>query len=117
MSPTISHGAAAAQVTIATQRSSGFIAGNIMDWRPGVFHNKVGREVHGVRIEYEQRRAGYRRSGFAAHRSGREYQVKQARVKQVKPTSQRFVQVVELPDKGKRGAAATALAVDGGLSL
>lgn len=71
-----------------------YIAGDVTKWRPGAFANKVGRKVNGVRIEYEQRRAGYRRRAFTARRGTRDYRVESA---SIKPTTQRFVQVVELP--------------------
>ena len=40
-----------------------YIAGHVKDWKTGVVRKKTGRQVHGVRIEYEQERAGYRRRG------------------------------------------------------
>jgi len=66
-----------------------YIVGDVKDWKPGVFQNKVGREVHGIRIEYEQRRSGYRRSGFTASRGRRDYTVAAA---SIKPTTQHFVE-------------------------
>lgn len=75
-----------------------YIAGKVTNWKPGVFQNRVGRDVRGLRIEYQQRRAGYRRSEFAAHRGSREYKVGAA---SVKPTAQHFVQVVELPERAR----------------
>jgi len=33
----------------------------VKDWKTGVVRKKTGREVHGVRIEYEQSRKGYQR--------------------------------------------------------
>jgi hypothetical protein len=47
-----------------------------------------------VRVEYEQTRRGYQRKGFAASRGGMQFPVSPAAVK---PASQRFAQVVEVP--------------------
>jgi hypothetical protein len=33
-----------------------YVSGNVMDWKTGIVRNKLGRQVHGVRIEYEQTR-------------------------------------------------------------
>ena len=75
-----------------------YIAGHVKDWKTGVVRKKTGRQVHGVRIEYEQERATYRRRGYAAHRGEAEYPVEPAAVG---ATSQRFVQVVEVPDRAR----------------
>jgi hypothetical protein len=75
-----------------------YIAGQVKDWRSGAVRKRTGRQVHGVCIEYERRRAGYRRRGYAAHRGETEYPVEPAAVG---PTSQRFVQVVELPEAAR----------------
>ncbi len=72
-----------------------YIAGQVRDWKSGVVRKRTGRRVHGVCIEYEQKRAGYRRRGYAAHRGETEYPVEPAAVG---ATSQRFVQVVEVPE-------------------
>ena len=58
-----------------------YIAGDIKDWRTGAVEKRTGRKVHGVRIEYEQQRARYRRKTGAS----------------VSAAAQRFVQVVEVP--------------------
>ena len=50
-----------------------YIAGNVKDWKTGILRNKLGREGHGVRIEYEHTRRGYRRQGYTAHRGETEY--------------------------------------------
>jgi hypothetical protein len=71
-----------------------YISGNVKDWKTGTVRNKLGREVHGVRIEYEQSRKGYRRGGYVAHRGRTEYSAKAATVA---ATAQRFAQVVEIP--------------------
>ena len=71
-----------------------YIAGEVRDWRTGLVRKRTGREVHGLRIEYEQTRQGYRRRGFAAPRGEMKYLVAP---KTVAPTAQRFVQVIEVP--------------------
>jgi hypothetical protein len=43
-----------------------YIAGDVRDWRTGLVRKKTGREVHGLRVEYEQTRRGYRQRGYAA---------------------------------------------------
>jgi hypothetical protein len=71
-----------------------YVSGNVTDWKTGTFRNKLGRDVHGVRIEYEQRRRSYRRKEYVAHRGETEYPVEAA---SVATTGQRFAQVVEIP--------------------
>jgi hypothetical protein len=71
-----------------------YISGDVKVWHAGNVQKRSGRQVHGVQIEYEQRRSGYRRKGYSAERSGTTYPVAPAKVGR---TSQRFVQVVEVP--------------------
>ena len=71
-----------------------YIAGDVTGWELGEFRKRSGREVHGVRIEYEQDRRPYRRAGYDATRGETEYQVPPTGVAS---TTQRFAQVVELP--------------------
>jgi hypothetical protein len=66
--------------------------------KSGTVRNKLGREVHGVRIEYEQSRRGYRRQGYAEQRSATEYSTAAATVAK---TTQKFAQVVEVPAAAK----------------
>jgi hypothetical protein len=75
-----------------------YIAGEVKDWRAGTVQKKSGREVHGVRIEYEQSRARHRRKGYTAGRGATTYEVAPA---SVPATSQRFAQVVEVPQKAR----------------
>jgi len=75
-----------------------YIAGEVRDWAAGDFRKKTGRQVHGVRIEYEQHRRGYRRTGFDAQRGRTVYRVEPA---WVSPNAQSFVQVVELPERAR----------------
>ena len=72
-----------------------YIAGDVKDWKVGTVRKRTGREVRGVRIEYEQSRAGYRREAYSAERGETRYEVAPA---SVGTTSQRFVQVVEVPE-------------------
>ena len=72
-----------------------YIAGDVKDWKTGIVKKKSGRAVYGVRIEYEQTRRRYRRKAYEAERSGTAYEVGSA---SVPATSQRFVQVVEVPE-------------------
>src|SRR5438309_540772 len=52
-----------------------YIAGNVQGWKLGEFRKRSGREVHGLKIEYEQSRTRYRRREFTATRGETEYQV------------------------------------------
>jgi hypothetical protein len=72
-----------------------YIAGDIKNWKVGTVRKRTGREVRGVSIEYEQGRAGYRRKEYTAERSTTSYEVAPASVSK---TSQRFMQVVEVPE-------------------
>src|SRR6266571_5092438 len=52
-----------------------YIAGDIKNWKAGAAEKRTGRKVHGVRIEYEQSRQGYRRNAYTARRGSSEYGV------------------------------------------
>src|SRR5436309_2781542 len=75
-----------------------YIAGDVKDWKAGTVKKRTGREVHGVQIEYEQSRKGYRRRAYEAERGKTEYAVGPA---SVGSTMQRFVQVVEVPEAAR----------------
>jgi hypothetical protein len=75
-----------------------YIAGDVKDWKVGTVRKRTGREVRGVRIEYDQNRAGYRRKAYSAERGETRYEVAPA---SVGTTSQRFVQVVEVPEAAR----------------
>jgi hypothetical protein len=75
-----------------------YIAGDVQDWKVGTFPKRTGRTVHGVRIEYTQSRARYHRDAYTAERGATRYGVEPA---SVAATSQRFVQVVELPERAR----------------
>jgi hypothetical protein len=72
-----------------------YIAGEVKHWQIGDVKKRSGRQVHGVVIEYEQARAGYNRTGYSAQRGATNYQVNPARVG---GSSQKFTQVVEIPE-------------------
>ena len=75
-----------------------YVAGEVKDWKTGRFTKKSGREVHGVRIEYEQSRTWHARKGFTGHRGETSYEVTPATVGR---SSQRFVQIVEIPEAAR----------------
>ena len=70
-----------------------YIAGEVRDWRTGLVRKRTGREVHGLRIEYQRTRKGYRRRRYVARRREMKYLVAP---RTVAATAQRFVQVVEV---------------------
>jgi hypothetical protein len=63
-------------------------------WEAGVFQKRSGREVYGVKIDYEQRRERYHRKGYTASRGKTQYHVSPT---DVPATTQKYSQVVELP--------------------
>jgi hypothetical protein len=75
-----------------------YIAGDVKGWELGDFRKRSGREVHGVRIEYEQSRRRYRRETYTASRGQTEYEVPATGVA---ATKQPFAQVVELPQEAR----------------
>src|SRR5205823_584331 len=52
-----------------------YISGAVQDWRVGDFAKRTGKQVHGVKIEYEQSRTAYQRKEYTATRGGASYQV------------------------------------------
>lgn len=77
-----------------------YIAGDVCDWRVGRFTKQSGKEVFGVKIDYQQVREGYERSGYTAERSdtGTKYEVSPTNVED---SVSSFTQIVELPDDAK----------------
>lgn len=75
-----------------------YIAGDVKDWKGGVVKKRSGREAYGVLIEYEQSRKSYRRKAYTVERGKTTYKVSPASVGE---TSQRFKQVVEVPEKAR----------------
>src|SRR5262245_26720242 len=57
-----------------------YVSGRLKSWKVGTFANRAGRKVHGVKIDYEQSRAGYSRRPYAARRGSTQYKVSPARV-------------------------------------
>src|SRR5438094_3740249 len=57
-----------AQTAVYPKVKRVYIAGDLKGWSAGAVRKRTGREVHGVRIEYEQTRQGYRRKAYGAHR-------------------------------------------------
>ncbi len=87
-----------AQTAIYPKVKRVYIAGDVKGWNAGAVRKRTGREVHGVRIEYEQTRQRYRRKAYAAQRGKTDYRVGPA---SVGSTAQRFVQVVEVPERAR----------------
>ncbi len=73
-----------------------YIAGQVLDWKVGVVKKKSGREVYGVQINYEQSRKSYHRKGYTAQRGQKTYETSPA---SVGSTSQKFAQVIEVPER------------------
>jgi hypothetical protein len=72
-----------------------YIAGHVTDWHVGTFAKRTGKHVHGVKIEYEQSRAGYTRRGYTTTRGARRHPMPPT---QMKKSTARFAQVVEVPE-------------------
>ena len=45
-----------------------YIAGQVKGWQVGTFQKRTGKEVHGIKIDYEQTRMGHQRHGDTASR-------------------------------------------------
>lgn len=78
-----------------------YIAGKVTNWQVGDFKKRTGRDVHGVKIEYEQSREGYERKGYTARRGGTEYRVAPTTIEKGKS---HFSQVVEVPEDAQNVA-------------
>lgn len=72
-----------------------YVAGDVTDWDVGEFKKKSGRKAFGVKVAYEQRREGYRRRGYTAHRNGKKVEVPAT---EVAPSVSSFKKVVEVPE-------------------
>ena len=72
-----------------------YIAGKVTNWQVGNFTKRSGKDVYGVKIDYEQSRTGYSRQGYTATRDGKEYQVAPAQVGSGKSS---FSQIIEIPE-------------------
>src|SRR5262245_18822598 len=71
-----------------------YIAGKVKDWHVGAFAKRTGRQTYGVKINYEQSRAGYTRQGYTATRGTTRYQVPPTRVE---GSVASFSKIVEVP--------------------
>lgn len=75
-----------------------YVAGDVKHWDVGDFEKRSGRRAHGVRVDYQQTRAGYHRRGYTAHRGSTTYQVSPA---DVEPAANHFTKVVEIPEDAR----------------
>src|SRR5262245_26583549 len=73
-----------------------YIAGQVKDWHVGTFVTRTGRQTYGVKINYEQSRAGYTRQGYTATRGTTRYQVPPTRVE---GSTASFSKIVEVPEE------------------
>src|SRR5438876_10568750 len=64
-----------AQTAVYPKVKRVYIAGDLKGWNAGAVRKRTGREVHGVRIEYEQTRQRYRRKAYGAHHGRTHYAV------------------------------------------
>ncbi len=71
-----------------------YIAGDVKRWHVGRFKKRTGKEVYGVKVDYEQSRQGYARKGYTAMRGATRYQVAPTKVAGGKSS---FSHIVELP--------------------
>src|SRR5687768_4945812 len=71
-----------------------YIAGKVKNWQVGTFANRTGKDVYGVKIDYEQSRAGYVRKAYSATRGDTYYQVPPIRMK---GSTSSFSKVVVVP--------------------
>ena len=72
-----------------------YIAGKVKSWHVGTFTNRTGRDIYGVKIDYEQSRSGYVRKAYSATRGNTHYQVPPIRVK---GSTSSFSKVVAVPE-------------------
>jgi hypothetical protein len=73
-----------------------YIAGKVKGWQVGAFEKRTGKQVHGVKIEYEQSREGYTRQGYTATRGHTRYYVPQTHVG---GSTASFSKIVEVPEE------------------
>jgi hypothetical protein len=71
-----------------------YISGKVKNWQVGTFTNRTGKDIHGVKIDYEQSRSGYVRKAYSATRGDTRYQVSPIRVK---GSTSSFSKVVAVP--------------------
>jgi hypothetical protein len=78
-----------------------YIAGEVKGWQQGTFQKRTGMIVRGVKIDYEQSRAGYSRKGYTAHRGNTAYKVAPAKIES---STTSFSQIVEVPEDAQNVA-------------
>ena len=78
-----------------------YIAGNVKRWQVETFEKRTGKKVHGVKIDYEQWRAGYSRKGYTARHGNTEYQVSPTKIEGGKSN---FSKIVEVPEDAQNVA-------------
>jgi hypothetical protein len=72
-----------------------YIAGQVKNWHLGTFEKRTGKKVHGVKLDYEQRRKGYTRQGYTATRGRTRYQVLPTHIG---GSTSSFSKIVEVPE-------------------
>jgi hypothetical protein len=72
-----------------------YIAGQVKNWHLGTFEKRTGKKVHGVKLDYEQRRKGYTRQGYTATRGRTRYQVPPTHIG---GSTSSFSKIVEVPE-------------------
>jgi hypothetical protein len=72
-----------------------YIAGEVEDWRVGIFEKRTGKKVHGVKLNYAQSRARHTRQGYTATRGDTRYRIPPTQMKESKT---RFSKIVEVPE-------------------
>ena len=83
------------------------VTGDVTGWQAGDhLRKRTGKEVNGVRVEYDQTRRGSRREGPKAKRSKLENEVEAT---SVRPAYQHFARIVELPQKARNAQFYTSL--------
>lgn len=78
-----------------------YIGGTVTNWQVGTFQKRSGKQVYGVKIDYEQTRARHARNGYTARRGSAQYQVAPANVEGGKSA---FSQIVEIPEDAQNVA-------------
>jgi hypothetical protein len=75
-----------------------YIAGKVKGWQVGTFEKRTGKTVHGVKIDYEQSREGYRRQGYTATRGNTSYHVPPTLVR---AGTASFSKIVAVPEEAQ----------------
>src|SRR5207244_1871621 len=75
-----------------------YVAGAVTDCRFGTFTKRTGKKVHGLKIDYEQSRSGYKRQEYTARRGQTSYRVRPTKVA---AGTARFSKIVEVPARAR----------------